>query len=128
MLPRALKGPLHIVSTINHFALLGFLAAIDPVTCIQAVSLRQFKPLPGAIYSDIFRRRKWPKVRNAAYMTLDEWNSDIKLAKKAGIHVRKVHEAASELGDFTLLLSFDYLSGGPWPSDRIIELIDTYPV
>ncbi|KMP03767.1 mutanase [Coccidioides immitis H538.4] len=66
-------------------------------------------------------------------MTLDEWKSDIKLAKKAGIDgfifniapqddytnavVRKAYEAASELGDSTLLLSFDYL---------IIELIDTY--
>ncbi|PGH07312.1 aminopeptidase I [Blastomyces parvus] len=82
------------------------------------------------------------QVGNAAAMTHDEWESDITLAKEAHIDgfalnigpqdsytddvLRKAYDAAAAVGDFTLFLSFDYLSGGPWPIDRVIQTINSY--
>ncbi|KKZ68907.1 hypothetical protein EMCG_00078 [[Emmonsia] crescens] len=81
-------------------------------------------------------------VGNAAAMTHDEWESDIRLAKAAHIDgfalniapqdsytdnvLRTAYDAATAVGDFTLFLSFDYLSGGPWPIDRVIQTINSY--
>lgn len=30
------------------------------------------------------------------------------------------------MGNFSLFLSFDYLSGGPWPVDRVVDTINKY--
>ncbi|KAL2372768.1 hypothetical protein RJ035_000803 [Blastomyces gilchristii] len=81
-------------------------------------------------------------VGNAAGMTHDEWVSDINLAKAALIDgfalnigvqdpytdevLKKAYSAAAAVGDFTLFLSFDYLSGGPWPVDRVVQTINKY--
>ncbi|OJD22393.1 hypothetical protein ACJ73_06261 [Blastomyces percursus] len=75
-------------------------------------------------------------------MTYDEWESDIRLAKAASIDgfalnvgpqdsytddvLQKAYDAAAVVGDFTLFLSFDYLSGGPWPVDRVIKTINSH--
>ena len=75
-------------------------------------------------------------------MTSDEWVSDIQNAKAARIDgfalniapqdshtdevLKKAYTAASTVGDFTLFLSFDYLSGGPWPLNRVISTINAY--
>ncbi|EEP78960.1 conserved hypothetical protein [Uncinocarpus reesii 1704] len=82
------------------------------------------------------------QVGNAASMTLDEWKADIKLAKEAHIDgfalniapqdsytdsvLQKAYKAAGDTGGFTLFLSFDYASGGPWQPDRVIRTINTY--
>ncbi|KAK2788541.1 hypothetical protein FQN52_006654 [Onygenales sp. PD_12] len=81
-------------------------------------------------------------IGNAASMTRTEWESDIKLAKDAHIDgfalniapqdtytdavLQNAYDAASSIGNFTLFLSFDYLSGGPWPVDRVIKTVNTY--
>ncbi|OJD19207.1 hypothetical protein AJ78_00820 [Emergomyces pasteurianus Ep9510] len=81
-------------------------------------------------------------VGDAAAMTRDQWETDIKLAKDAHIDgfalniapqdsytnyvLLRAYEAATAVGDFTLFLSFDYLSGGPWPADRVIRLINAF--
>ena len=36
------------------------------------------------------------------------------------------YDIAERLGGFSLFLSFDYVSGGPWPADRVISTINTY--
>ncbi|OAX79204.1 hypothetical protein ACJ72_06477 [Emergomyces africanus] len=81
-------------------------------------------------------------VGNAAAMTRDQWVTDINLAKEAHIDgfvmnigpqdsytdavLRQAYDVATTLGEFTLFLSFDYLSAGPWPADRVINIINTY--
>ena len=75
-------------------------------------------------------------------MTPEEWREDIALAQQAHIDgfamniapqdsytddvLSMAYEAAAEIGNFTMFLSFDYLSGGPWPIDRVIQTINAY--
>jgi Glycosyl hydrolase family 71 len=40
--------------------------------------------------------------------------------------LQKAYAAADTVGNFSLFLSFDYLSGGPWPVDRVVETINKY--
>ncbi|KAL1970913.1 hypothetical protein VTN77DRAFT_2747 [Rasamsonia byssochlamydoides] len=81
-------------------------------------------------------------VGNANSMTAEQWQSDIQLAKDAHIDgfalniaaqdinnetsLQKAYAAAEAVGDFTLFLSFDYESQGPWPVDKVISTINTY--
>ncbi|KAB8234666.1 glycosyl hydrolase family 71-domain-containing protein [Aspergillus alliaceus] len=81
-------------------------------------------------------------IGNAYYMTPDQWESDIIEAQKAHIdgfalniapqdhHTDRAllaaYDAAEKIGDFSLFISFDYLSGGPWPADRAITIINAY--
>ncbi|XHF99131.1 hypothetical protein AWENTII_002640 [Aspergillus wentii] len=81
-------------------------------------------------------------VGNAAAMTVEQWEWDIIEAQRAHIDgfalniaqqdsytqdvLDKAYFAAEKLGNFSLFLSFDYLSGGPWPTDRVVTLINTY--
>ncbi|EEH09577.1 glycosyl hydrolase [Histoplasma capsulatum G186AR] len=78
----------------------------------------------------------------AAAMTQEDWMADIKLAKQANIDafalnigrqdsytdavLFRAYEAAAAVGDFGLFISFDYLSGGPWPMDVVIQTINKY--
>lgn len=75
-------------------------------------------------------------------MTLEQWKSDINEAKKAHIDgfalniatqdtftdavLKKAYDAAEAVGNFSMFLSFDYLSGGPWPAPRVIRTINKY--
>jgi Glycosyl hydrolase family 71 len=75
-------------------------------------------------------------------MTQADWQSDIQAAKDAHIDgfalniapqdsytdtsLENAYDAAEAVGNFSLFLSFDYLSGGPWPIDRVISTINTY--
>src|SRR5215471_1384905 len=86
--------------------------------------------------------RNQQQVGNAAVMTPDEWESDIRQAKEAHIDgfalniaaqdsntdavLERAYTAASSVGGFTMFLSFDYLSGGPWPVGRVISTINAY--
>lgn len=82
---------------------------------------------------------------NAGSYTETQWQSDIKLAKAAGIdafvlniapplagttsiQVANAFKAANDLGsDFKLFFSFDYLGGGePWAAYDVITLLKTY--
>ncbi|EEH33153.2 alpha-1,3-glucanase [Paracoccidioides lutzii Pb01] len=81
-------------------------------------------------------------VGNAAGMTTVDWKSDIELAKAASIDgfvlnigpqdsytyevLQRAYTVAAEVGDFALFLSFDYLTGGPWSIDRVIQLINSF--
>ncbi|KAL4894594.1 mutanase [Aspergillus ambiguus] len=81
-------------------------------------------------------------IGNAYYMTPAQWESDIVEAKKAHIDgfalniapqdhhteraLQAAYDAADKIGGFSLFISFDYESGGPWPLDRVISLINTY--
>ncbi|WEW56046.1 vacuolar aminopeptidase 1 [Emydomyces testavorans] len=112
--------------------LLSFTAALTSVTAKEAKS----------VFAHFILWLTLSEVGNAASMTLEEWKSDIKLAKEAHIDgfalniapqdgntdaiLQKAYKAAGEAGDFALFLSFDYASGGPWPSNRVIEKINTY--
>ncbi|KAL2825909.1 glycosyl hydrolase family 71-domain-containing protein [Aspergillus cavernicola] len=78
----------------------------------------------------------------AGQMSQSEWERDIIEAQKAHIDgfalnvapqddytervLQAAYDAAEEIGDFTLFISFDYESGGPWPPDRVIALINAY--
>ncbi|KAE8145952.1 glycosyl hydrolase family 71-domain-containing protein [Aspergillus avenaceus] len=81
-------------------------------------------------------------VGNAYYMTPDQWESDIVEAQKAHIDgfalnvgpqdhhtdraLQAAYDAAEKVGNFSLFVSFDYATGGPWPADRVITIINTY--
>ncbi|KAL4915613.1 glycosyl hydrolase family 71-domain-containing protein [Aspergillus aurantiobrunneus] len=78
----------------------------------------------------------------AGAMSPAEWERDIIEAQKAHIDgfalniapqdeytdrvLQTAYEAAEEIGDFSLFISFDYESGGSWPPDRVITIINTY--
>lgn len=75
-------------------------------------------------------------------MTLNDWKTDIRLAKDSHIDgfalniapqddytddvLQTAYRAAAESGHFALFLSFDYASGGPWPRNRVIQIINNY--
>ncbi|KAF9885632.1 hypothetical protein FE257_012723 [Aspergillus nanangensis] len=81
-------------------------------------------------------------IGNAYYMTAAQWESDIIEAQKAHIDgfalniapqdhhtdqaLQTAYNAADKIGDFSLFISFDYGSGGPWPVDRVISIVNTY--
>ncbi|KAF7182431.1 hypothetical protein CNMCM7691_002001 [Aspergillus felis] len=81
-------------------------------------------------------------VGNAAAMTPAQWESDIIEAQKAHIDgfalniapqddytdrvLQVAYDTAERVGNFSLFLSFDYLSGGPWPADRVIKTINAF--
>ncbi|KAL5332223.1 glycosyl hydrolase family 71-domain-containing protein [Aspergillus crustosus] len=78
----------------------------------------------------------------AGSMSPAEWEHDIVEAQKAHIDgfalniapqddymdrvLHLAYEAAENIGDFSLFLSFDYDSGGPWPQDRVVTIINAY--
>ncbi|KAL6232857.1 hypothetical protein BDW75DRAFT_232425 [Aspergillus navahoensis] len=78
----------------------------------------------------------------AGSMSLAEWEHDIIVAQKAHIDgfalniapqddysdrvLQTAYEAAEKIGNFSLFISFDYESGGAWPLDRVITIINTY--
>ncbi|KAL4923734.1 glycosyl hydrolase family 71-domain-containing protein [Aspergillus undulatus] len=78
----------------------------------------------------------------AGAMSPADWEHDILEAQKAHIDgfalniapqddytdrvLQTAYNAAENIGGFSLFLSFDYESGGPWPLDRVITTIDTY--
>ena len=80
------------------------------------------------------------QVGNAGAMTPGQWELDIIEAQKAHIDgfalnvgpqdsytdqvVERAYAAAEKLGNFSLFLSFDYASNGPWPADRVITMIN----
>ncbi|RDW93164.1 glycoside hydrolase family 71 protein [Aspergillus mulundensis] len=82
------------------------------------------------------------QVGVAASMSPAEWEHDIIEAQKAHIDgfalniapqddytdrvLQTAYDAAERIGNFSLFLSFDYESGGPWPQDRVIAIINTY--
>ena len=82
------------------------------------------------------------QVGNAYSMTDEQWQSDIRAAKDAHIDgfalnialqdehtgdvVEKAYQAAQSVGGFSLFLSFDYASGGPWPANEVITTINKY--
>ncbi|KAL3459835.1 glycosyl hydrolase family 71-domain-containing protein [Aspergillus heterothallicus] len=75
-------------------------------------------------------------------MTPVEWERDIVEAQKAHIDgfalniapqddytdrvLQTAYDAAERIGNFSLFISFDYESGGLWPSDRVISTINAY--
>lgn len=75
-------------------------------------------------------------------MTSDQWEFNIKEAQKAHIDgfalnvgpqdsytdqvVQTAYYSAEKIGDFSLFLSFDYGTGGPWPVDRIIGMVNKH--
>ncbi|KAK2748985.1 hypothetical protein FQN57_007268 [Myotisia sp. PD_48] len=81
-------------------------------------------------------------VGNAQSVSVENWKSDITLAKNALIDgfalnigpqdgyteqvLDRAYQAASELGDFKMFISFDFLSAGPWPKERVIKTINKY--
>ncbi|KAF7621739.1 hypothetical protein AFLA_012031 [Aspergillus flavus NRRL3357] len=81
-------------------------------------------------------------IGNAYYMTPDQWELDIIEAQKAHIDgfalniapqdhhtdraLQAAYDAAEKIGNFSLFISFDYLSGGPWPADRVITIVNSY--
>ncbi|KAA8647587.1 glycoside hydrolase family 71 protein [Aspergillus tanneri] len=83
-----------------------------------------------------------PRVGNAYSMTPQHWETDIIEAQKAHIDgfalnvapqddytdrvLQTAYDAAERIGDFSLFISFDYGSGGPWPAERVIALINVY--
>ncbi|KAL2863498.1 glycosyl hydrolase family 71-domain-containing protein [Aspergillus lucknowensis] len=78
----------------------------------------------------------------AGHMSRAEWERDITEAQKAHIDgfalniapqddytdrvLHTAYEAAEKIGNFSLFISFDYESGGPWPPDRVISTINTF--
>lgn len=75
-------------------------------------------------------------------MSSDDWVSDITAAKDAHIDgfvmniapqdsytdsvLQKAYDAAEAVGNFSMFLSFDYESGGPWAASDVITKINTY--
>jgi hypothetical protein len=82
------------------------------------------------------------QVGNAYSMTPQQWESDIQQAKAAHIDgfalniaaqdsytdavLGNAYAAAEAVGNFTLFLSFDYESEGPWPISSVISTINSY--
>ncbi|KAL4788454.1 glycosyl hydrolase family 71-domain-containing protein [Aspergillus varians] len=82
------------------------------------------------------------QIGTAGAMTAEQWERDIIEAQKAHIDgfalniapqddytdrvLQKAYHAAERIGNFSLFISFDYLSGGPWPLDRVITIINEY--
>lgn len=80
------------------------------------------------------------KVGNAYNYTLDDWSTDITLAKQAHIDAFAMNMAydvniAAPLADafavagslgFKLFFSFDYAGNGSWPKDDVAGLLVTY--
>jgi hypothetical protein len=74
-------------------------------------------------------------------MTQQDWDSDVALAQRSLIDgfalniaqqdpntdaiLQKAYTAAERNGNFSLFLSFDYQSQGPWPMDRVISTINS---
>ncbi|OJJ48465.1 hypothetical protein ASPZODRAFT_150690 [Penicilliopsis zonata CBS 506.65] len=81
-------------------------------------------------------------VGNAAAMTAEQWEADIREAQRAHIDgfalniatqdsytdtvLQTAYAAAETVGNFSLFLSFDYESGGAWPEDRVVSTVNTY--
>ncbi|KAL2170640.1 hypothetical protein VTG60DRAFT_4565 [Thermothelomyces hinnuleus] len=81
-------------------------------------------------------------VGNVPEFTLADWEEDMRLAQEAKIDgfalniaaeepsneasLELAFEAAGKLGDFSLFFSFDYLAQGPWPAERVTELVKKY--
>jgi hypothetical protein len=75
-------------------------------------------------------------------MSSQDWESDIEQAKTAHIDgfalniapydtftdaaLQKAYAAAESAGNFSLFLSFDYLSEGPWDLQQVITTTNTY--
>lgn len=75
-------------------------------------------------------------------MTSQDWQNDISAAKAAHIDgfamniatqdsytdtvLQTAYDAAATVGGFSMFLSFDYLSGGPWAAQDVITKINTY--
>lgn len=82
------------------------------------------------------------QVGNAADTTPAQWVSDITQAQEAHIDgfalnigpqdgytdqvLERAYQAAETVGNFSLFLSFDYASAGPWPAARVIRTINKY--
>lgn len=82
------------------------------------------------------------QIGNAYYMTASQWEYDIVEAQKAHLDgfalnvapqdhhteraLQTAFDAAEKIGNFSLFISFDYGSGGPWPADRVISIINTF--
>ncbi|KAL4737605.1 glycosyl hydrolase family 71-domain-containing protein [Aspergillus similis] len=78
----------------------------------------------------------------AGSMSPAEWEHDIIAAQEAHIDgfalniapqddytdrvLLTAYEAAERIGNFSLFVSFDYESGGAWPVDRVISIINRY--
>lgn len=81
-------------------------------------------------------------MENAVAMASDRWESDITEAQKAHIDgfvlnigpqdsytdkaIHTAYGAAETVSNFSLFLSFDYGTGGAWPTGRVITLINIY--
>lgn len=75
-------------------------------------------------------------------MTSAQWESDIHEAQNAGIDgfalnigpqdgytdqvLQMAYSTAEGVGNFSLFLSFDYASAGPWPVDRVIATVNKF--
>ncbi|KKK18527.1 hypothetical protein AOCH_005654 [Aspergillus ochraceoroseus] len=75
-------------------------------------------------------------------MSQTQWERDIIEAQKSHIDgfalnvapqdgytdrvLQTAYDAAEKIGNFSLFIAFDYGSGGPWPPDRVITIINTY--
>lgn len=82
------------------------------------------------------------QVSNTASFSQSDWESDIKLAKAAGIDafalnmannedttrtsLPKAFAAANVVGGFKLLFSFDYAGNGAWKKEVVTGLINSY--
>jgi hypothetical protein len=81
-------------------------------------------------------------VGNTQNFAPEDWTNDITLAKQSKIDgfalniapqdtttdalLKAAYDAAAAVGDFKMFISFDYLSGGPWNADEVINKINTY--
>ncbi|KZF20390.1 glycoside hydrolase family 71 protein [Xylona heveae TC161] len=81
-------------------------------------------------------------IGNSAGMSYDDWVSDVQAAKAAGIDgfalniapgdsytdssLQNAYNAAGSVGDFSLFLSFDYLSQGAWSASNVVSKINEY--
>ncbi|KAK1996777.1 family 71 glycosyl hydrolase [Colletotrichum falcatum] len=79
-------------------------------------------------------------LSNTCDYTVDEFKADIGLAQEAhldafvlnfGIHEEAIARlpdvfAAAEQTGFKLLISFDYEGAGPWPKERVIDIISRF--
>ncbi|AEO54485.1 glycoside hydrolase family 71 protein [Thermothelomyces thermophilus ATCC 42464] len=81
-------------------------------------------------------------VGNVPEFTLADWEEDMRLAQEAKIDgfalniaaedpsieasLELAFEAAGERDGFSLFFSFDYLAQGPWPAERVTELVKKY--
>ena len=95
----------------------------------------RFHPLAEPLLTD-------RQVGNAANMSPGDWQNDISLAKAAGIDgfalniatqdsytdtvLQTAYAAAESVGGFSLFLSFDYASGGPWQASDVVSKINSY--